>query len=177
LPYEAKNAYIGSNTMTHLHRMGMEIQGPEGCGHKTAPGVRFNSGNFIIENNSLLSWDDYYWNSFGISFANPNSEYTIIRNNVITAPEYYDRPGVPAANPGIGIEVGGQPTQVYGNTLKGPWGQAIAVFSGSAGSDVHDNVACSVNANHAAPVISDEMNPSPTDTYYHANKTSYPCAQ
>jgi hypothetical protein len=177
LPYEAQNAYIGYNTMTHLHRMGMEIQGPEGCGHKTAPGVYLNSGNFVIENNSLLSWDDYYWNSFGISFANPNSENTIVRNNLITAPEYYERPGVPAYHPGIGIEVGGKPALVYGNTLKGPWGQAIALFSGSTGSDVHDNFACNLNVNSTSPVISDERNPSPTDTYYHNNTASYPCSQ
>jgi hypothetical protein len=177
LPYEAQNAYIGWNTMTHLHRMGMEIQGPEGCGHKPAPGVYLNSGNFVIENNSLLSWDDYYWNSFGISFANPDSENTIVRNNLITAPEYYERPGVPATNLGIGIEVAGKPALVYGNTLKGPWGQAIALFSGSTGSDVHDNIACNVNVNATSPVISDERNPSPTDTYYHNNKTSYPCSQ
>jgi hypothetical protein len=176
LPYEAQNAYIGWNTMTHIHRMGMEIQGPEGCGHRPAPGVYLNSRNFVIENNSLLSWDDYYWNSFGISFANPNAD-VIVRNNLITAPEYYQRPGEPAWYPGMGIEVGGKPAKVYGNTLKGPWGQAIALFSGSTGSEVFDNFACSVNVNHAAPVISDEMNPSPTDTYYHNNKTSYPCVQ
>lgn len=177
LPYEAQNAYIGWNTMTNIHRMGMEIQGPEGCGHKRAPGVYLNSGNFVIENNSLMGWSDYYWNSFGISFANPDAENVIVRNNLITAPEYYESANVPAFNPGIGIEVAGKPTQVYGNTLKGPWGQAIAVFSGSTGSDVHDNYACSVNANHKAPAISDEMNPSPTDTYYHANTTSYPCSK
>jgi hypothetical protein len=176
LPYEAQNAYIGWNTMTHIHRMGMEIQGPEGCGHKPAPGVYLNSRNFVIENNSLLSWDDYYWNSFGISFANPNAD-VIVRNNLVTAPEYYKAPGVPAWYPGMGIEVGGKPAKVYGNTLKGPWGQAIAVFSGSVGSEVFDNFACSVNVNHAAPVMSDEMNPSPTDTYYHNNKSSYPCPQ
>jgi len=101
----------------------------------------------------------------------------MVRNNVIVAPEYYERPGQPAYHPGIGIEVGGKPTKVYGNTLRGPWGQAIAIFSGSTGSDVHDNFACNVNINATAPVISDERNPSPTDTYYHSNKTSYPCSQ
>jgi hypothetical protein len=176
LPYEAENAYIGWNTMTHIHRMGMEIQGPEGCGHKPASGVYLNSRNFVIEHNSLLSWDDYYWNSFGISFANPKAD-VIVRNNLITAPEYYQRPGVPAWNPAMGIEVGGRPAKVYGNTLKGPWGQAIALFSGSTGSEVFDNFACSVNVNHKAPAISDEMNPSPTDTYYHDNKSTYPCPQ
>lgn len=175
LPYKAENNYIGWNVMTHLHRMGMEIQGPEGCGHKPAPGVYLNSKNFVIEFNSLLSWDDYYWNSFGISFANPNSEYTIVRNNRIAAPEYYERPGVPARWPGMGIEVGGKPAIVYGNNLSGPWGQAIAVFSGSTGSDVRDNFACNVNVNSKAPVVSDEMNPSPTDTFYLNNNTAYPC--
>jgi polygalacturonase len=172
LPYEAQNDYISSNTMTNVHRMGMEIQGPDGCGHQTAPGVYFNSGNFVIENNSLSNWDDYYWNSFGISFANPKAENVIVRNNTINAPPYYDAPGVPAAHPGIGIEVGGQPTEVYGNTLSGPWGQAIAVFSGSTGSQVYNNSACNVDVNASAPVISDENNPSPTDTYYHNNSTS-----
>jgi hypothetical protein len=165
LPYETQNAYIGWNTMTHIHRMGMEIQDASGCGRPKPPGVYYNSKNFVIENNSLLGWDNYYWGSFGISFANIWSDTTIVRNNTIKAPAYF------STFRGMGIEVGGRPAQVYGNTLSGPWGASIAVFSGSVGSDVHDNYACSVQSS-STPTISDEMNPSPTDTYYHANTTT-----
>jgi hypothetical protein len=136
-----------------------------------------NSKNFVIENNSLSTWDDHYWGSFGISFANTKSDGTIIRNNTITADPHYDGSGRPAPWPGMGIEVGGRPAQVYNNTIKGPWGAAIAVFSGSVGSEVYNNYACNVDNGASAPTISDERNPNPTDTYYHDNTTAYPCNQ
>jgi len=134
-----------------------------------------NSKNFVIENNSLLSWDDYYWGSFGISVANTKVDGTIIRYNTITAPAYYLSNGQLSNTPGIGIEVGGRPAKVYNNTLKGPWGSAIAVFSGSSGGEVYNNYACNVSNGASAPSISDERNPNPTDTYYHDNVTAYPC--
>lgn len=168
--YQAQDNYIGWNWMTHLHRMGMEIQDSVGCGHPTPSGVYMNSKNFVIEQNTMQSWDDFYWDSFGISFANAPSDSTIIRYNLITAPEYY------GTYRGIGIEVGGRPAKVYNNTIKGPFGSAIAVFSGSAGSEVNGNYACGVNAKYTpTPQISDEMNPSPTDTYYHDNTTLNTC--
>ena len=174
-PFKAENVYIGWNTMTRLHRMGIEVQGPQGCGRNEPPGVPINTKNFIIEHNSMTNWDDYYWTSFGISFANPAVETAIIRENVIVGSEYYDAPGVPAAHPGMGIEAGGQPVHVYNNRLKGPWGAAIAVFSGSLNSDVHHNIACNVNKNGRVPTIGDENNPSPTNTRYHDNTAVYPC--
>ncbi len=174
-PFKAENVYIGWNTMTRLHRMGIEVQGPQGCGRQEPKGVPINTKNFIVEHNSMTDWDDYYWWSFGISFANPAVDTAIIRENVIVGSEYYDAPGVPAAHPGMGIEAGGQPVQVYNNSLKGPWGAAIAIFSGSLNSEVHHNFACSVNKNSRMPTIADEKNPSPTNTRYHNNTTVYPC--
>jgi hypothetical protein len=176
LPYEAQNIYIGYNTMTHIHRMGIEIQDAQGCGQQTPSGVYFNVNNATIEHNSFLSWDNYFWSSFGISFANTLAQNVVVRYNLITAPAYYESNGAPAANPGIGIEVGGQPAVVYNNQLSGPWGAAIAVFSGSAGSEVHHNNACNVEVPPYTPTISDEMNPNPTDTYYHDNLTFTSCS-
>jgi hypothetical protein len=176
-PFKAENVYIGWNTMIHLHRMGIEVQGPRGCGRQEPRGVPINTRNFIIEHNSMRDWDDYYWWSFGISFANPAVDTAIIRDNVIVGSEYYDSPGVPAAHPGMGIEAGGQPVQVYNNRLKGPWGAAIAIFSGSRDGDVHHNFACNVNKNAHAPTIADEDNPSPTNTRYHSNTIVYPCGR
>jgi hypothetical protein len=174
-PFKAENVYIGWNVMTHLHRMGIEIQDGPGCGRKTPPGVPINTKNYTIEHNTFTDWDDYFWSSFGISFANSPAENVIIRNNLILAPEMYDAPGVPSVHPGIGIEVGGRPALVYNNTLRGPWGAAIAVFSGSENSEVHHNFACNVNKNARIPTIADEMNPAPTNTRYHENTTLYPC--
>lgn len=174
-PFKAENVYIGWNTMTRLHRMGIEVQGPQGCGRKEPAGVPINTKNFIIEHNSMTAWDDYYWTSFGISFANPAVDTAIIRENVIVGSEYYDAPGVPAAHPGMGIEAAGQPVQVYNNRLKGPWGAAIAVFSGSVNGEVHHNIVCNVNKNARVPTIGDEHNPAPTNTKYHDNTAVYPC--
>lgn len=174
-PFQAENVYIGWNKMTRVHRMGIEVQGPQGCGRQEPKGVPLNSKNFTIEHNSITDWEDYYWNSFGISFANPAVDTAVIRENLIIGSEYYDAPGVPARYPGMGIEAGGQPVQVYNNRLKGPWGAAIAIFSGSLNSEVHHNVACNVNKNGRVPTIADENNPSPTNTRYHNNTAVYPC--
>jgi hypothetical protein len=176
-PFKAQNVYIGWNVMTRLHRMGIEVQGPQGCGRQQPAGVPINTKNFTIEHNSMTDWDDYYWLSFGISFANPPVDTAIIRDNLIVGSEYYDAPGVPAAHPAMGIEAAGQPVHVYNNRLKGPWGAAIAVFSGSMNGEVHHNVACNVNKNGHAPTIADENNPAPTNTRYHDNTTEYPCSR
>ena len=172
-PFQARNVYIGWNVMTRIHRMGMEIQDAPGCGRQNPPGVTINTKDVTIEHNSITNWDDYYWSSFGISWANASSENVTIRNNVIIGSEYYKAPGVPSDTPGMGIEVGGQPALVYNNTLRGPWGQAIAVFGGSQNSDVHNNFACNVNVHAGAPQMADEH--GGTNTRYHDNTTVYPC--
>src|SRR6185312_9320206 len=37
-PYKSSGVYIGYNTFTAIHRMGIEIQGSQGCGGKAMPG-------------------------------------------------------------------------------------------------------------------------------------------
>jgi hypothetical protein len=174
-PFQAQNIYIGWNVMTRLHRMGVEIQDSVGCGHAANPKVPINTKNVTIEHNSFTDWDDYYWISFGVSFANAPAANIIVRNNLVVGSEFYQAPGVPAEHTGIGIEVGGRPALVYDNTLRGPWEAAIAVFSGSENSEVHHNYACNLNVNGKVPTIADEMNPSPTNTRYHDNVTVAPC--
>jgi pectate lyase-like protein len=148
--YPSSDVYIGNNVMTNIHRMGMEIQGASGCGgqDKLFP----NTKDLIIENNNIASFLDHYWESFGISFANPIGVHVIIRNNNIVG----GRP-IDPAKPGYGIEASSEGVQVYGNTIQWYGGQAITIFENSTNAQIHDNRVC---GHGIAPDIGPQTGPS-----------------
>ena len=162
--YPSNNVYIGYNKFTNIHRMGMEIQGAMGCGSKGPAMSGPDTNNMVIEYNSITSWDDPYWWSYGISLANPapyGGNNAIVRNNYIVGapPSYW-----PSGYNGYGIEAASANLQVYGNTIEGYWGQAITV-DGSPNAQIHDNFTCGLAA--GSPMnIGQETGPSPNARYY-----------
>ncbi|MFZ0589441.1 MAG: glycosyl hydrolase family 28-related protein, partial [Bryobacteraceae bacterium] len=160
--YPSSNVYIGYNNFTNVHRMGMEIQGPMGCGgHDTLPG--FANSGLVIEYNSFTQPLDAYWWTYPISLAAPATDGEtggIIRYNYLVSavPPDYGMNGPT----GYGMEAAGANEQVYGNTLAGPWQQAI-VYNGAPNSTIHDNFLCGL-AQGASMGISYETSPSPNVT-------------
>jgi hypothetical protein len=139
--YESNNVYIGYNTFTNIHRMGMEIQGAQGCGAKKPVLNGPDTHNMVIEYNSFTNPLDPYWWTYPISLANPapsGGSGAIIRYNYIVSalPKY----GMNGPN-GYGIEAGSANLQIYGNTLAGPWGTGIT-YDGAPNSSIHDNFLC-----------------------------------
>ena len=134
--YPSNAVNIGHNTISGIHRMGMEIQGSDGCGHPEIPNPSVS--NMVIEYNDVHINNDPYWNSFGISLADPSAQSPVVRYNRVIGE-------LPIALnvPGIGIEAGGQSAQVYGNTVEGYYGLAIGLFGGSTNAQYHDNYTCS----------------------------------
>jgi hypothetical protein len=174
--YPSNNVHIGLNTMTRIHRMGMEIQSGQGCG-SNAPINGPNTNNIIIENNSITNWADAYWGSFGISFADPAPEGgngVIIRNNYIVGTEasYWPAQGS-AGNYGYGLETAGLGLQVYGNVVAGYYWQAITVAAGSTNAAIHDNYTCALGAG-AAVDIAAQTGPS-TGAQYFSNTILQSC--
>lgn len=155
--YPSNGVNIGHNTMSGIHRMGMEIQGSAGCGHSEIPEPSVS--NLVIEYNDVHIDNDPYWNSFGISLANPGVKSPVVRYNRV-------RGELPVALnvPGIGIEAGGQSAQVYGNTVIGYYGLAIGLFGGSTNAQYHDNYTCSLGSSDM--VVGDEHGPTPGAQYY-----------
>ncbi len=169
---QANNVYFGHNKFTRMHRMGIEVQDAGGCGHQNVTNP--NTKNVHIEYNTITDWNDYFWNSFGISWANAQTANIEVNNNIIRGSEYYDAPGKPSIHPGIGLEIGGQPAIVHDNDVRGPYGLAIGIFGGSRNSRVYRNSACNVNRNAVAPVIGEEHG-GETKTTYLNNRAIYPC--
>lgn len=155
--YASNGVNIGHNNMSGIHRMGMEIQGSEGCGHSEIPEPSVS--NLVIEYNDVHIDNDPYWNSFGISLANPGATSPVVRYNRV-------RGELPVALnvPGIGIEAGGQNIQVYGNTVIGYYGLAIGLFGGSTNAKYHDNYTCSLGSSDM--VVGDEHGATPGAQYY-----------
>jgi hypothetical protein len=155
--YPSNGVNIGHNTMSGIHRMGMEIQGSAGCGHPEIPEPSVS--NLVIEYNDVHIDNDPYWNSFGISLANPGAKSPVVRYNRV-------RGELPIALnvPGIGIEAGGQSAQVYGNTVIGYYGLAIGLFGGSTNAQYHDNYTCSLGSSDM--VVGDEHGATPGAQYY-----------
>ena len=149
--FESSNVYIGYNTMTHMHRMGMEMQGAMGCGgsQPNTPGP--DTKNTIIEYNSMTNWLDPYWNSFGVSYANPapyGANGITIRNNYIVGGlTYYWATEAASGNYGYGIEAAGLGLTVSGNTLAGYYGNSIVIAGGSTNAQITNNYACMLGAN------------------------------
>lgn len=163
--YVDQNPYIGYNIFTQPHRMPIEIQGGDGCGHAT--GLNPDSVNLTIEYNYAYNWNDYYFESYGISLADFFNQDSIIRNNVIIASVYHNDNGQ-----GIGYETGGRPEHVYNNLGMGPWGMGVAVFDFSISPEVNNNWFCQLNDGQTSPIVGDENNgfgPPPTDPNYHDN--------
>jgi hypothetical protein len=154
-PYESSDVYIGNNTMTNIHRMGMEIQGGGGCGGRDQ--VIPNTKNLIIENNNIASFLDHYWNSFGISFGDPIASNVIIRNNKIAGGQPID-----PAKPGYGIEASSPGVQVYGNSIQWYGGQAITIAENSTNAQIHSNRVC---GHGVAPDIGPQAGPSKGAVY------------
>lgn len=141
--YESNNVYIGYNTFTNIHRMGMEIQGAQGCGAKKPMLNGPDTHNMVIEYNSFTNPLDPYWWTYPISLANPapsGGSVAIIRYNYIVSalPKY----GMNGPN-GYGIEAGSANLQIYGNTVAGPWGTGIT-YDGAPNSTIHDNFLCGI---------------------------------
>lgn len=167
--YPSTNVYIGHNTFSNIHRMGMEIQGAMGCGASGPAMSGYDTTNMVIEYNSITEWDDPYWWSYGISLANPapNGGYnSIVRYNYIV--------GVAGttSNYGYGIEAAGPNLQVYGNTLEGYWQQAITIDS-APNAQIYNNFTCGLTAG-ASVGIGPETGPSSNAQYY--NNTIIPDA-
>ncbi|HXE13950.1 MAG TPA: RICIN domain-containing protein [Bryobacteraceae bacterium] len=141
--YESNNVYIGYNTFTNIHRMGMEIQGPMGCGRSKPVLNGPDTHNIVIEYNSFTNPLDPYWWTYPISLANPapsGGSGAIVRYNYLVSalPKY----GMNGPN-GYGIESGSSNMQIYGNTVVGPWGTGIT-YDGSPNSTIHDNFLCGI---------------------------------
>lgn len=168
--YQSNNIYIGYNTFTNIHRMGMEIQGAMGCG-ASAPAINGpDTYNTVIEYNSFTSPLDPYWWTYPISLANPapyGGSGAIIRYNYLVSalPKY----GMNGPN-GYGIEAGSASLQIYGNTVAGPWGTGIT-YDGSPNSTIHDNFLCGI-VNGAKAGIRYETAPSANVSV--TNNTSQP---
>jgi hypothetical protein len=141
-PWPSKDVYIGYNTFTAIHRMGMEIQGPMGCGRSKPVLNGPDTTNIVIEYNSFTKPLNAYWWTYPISLANPapsGGNGAIIRYNYIVSaiPNY----GMNGGPNGYGIEAGSANMQIYGNTVVGPWGTGIT-YDGSPNSSIHDNFLC-----------------------------------
>jgi hypothetical protein len=141
--YQSNNIYIGYNTFTNVHRMGMEIQGAMGCG-ASAPAINGpDTHSMVIEYNSFTNPLDPYWWTYPISLANPapyGGSGAIIRYNYLVSalPKY----GMNGPN-GYGIEAGSASLQIYGNTVAGPWGTGIT-YDGAPNSAIHNNFLCGI---------------------------------
>lgn len=155
--YPSNAVNIGHNTISGIHRMGMEIQGSDGCGHPEIPNPSVS--NMVIEYNDVHINNDPYWNSFGISLADPSAQSPVVRYNRVIGE-------LPIALnvPGIGIEAGGQSAQVYGNTVEGYYGLAIGLFGGSTNAQYHDNYTCSLGSSDM--VVGDEHGVTPGEKFY-----------
>jgi pectate lyase-like protein len=167
--YPSTDVHVGSNIMTRIHRMGMEMQGAQGCGAAKPSIDGPSTNNIIIENNSITNWVDPYWGSFGISFAAPGpygGNGVTIRNNLIagTQTPYWETYGS-RANYGYGLETAGLGLQVYGNVISGYYGQAITVAEGSTNALIHDNYSCALGEG-ATMGIGPETGPSTGAQYY-----------
>jgi hypothetical protein len=92
----------------------------------------------------------------------------IIRYNYIVGgkTQYWEKEG-PKGKYGYGIEAASGDLQVYGNTLEGYWGQAIAI-SNSPNAEVHDNYVCALGKG-AAVSIGPQAEPS-AGAVYKGNK-------
>src|SRR6185312_6288743 len=140
--YTSRDVYIGYNNFTGVHRMGMEIQGAQGCG-ASKPAINGpDTFNMVIEYNSFTNPYHAYWWTYPISLANPapyGGSGAIIRYNYIVSaiPKY----GMKGGPNGYGIESGSANMQIYGNTIVGPWGTGIT-FDGAPNSSIHDNWLC-----------------------------------
>jgi hypothetical protein len=166
--YQTSNDYIGYNTMTNMHRMGIEIQGAFGCGASSLPISVPNTLNLVIEDNSITNFLDPYWESFGVSLADPTpdgADGAIVRHNLIIGgvPSYWAQQGV-GGHYGLGIEAGANSLQVYGNVIGGVFDQAISVAVNSYGADVYNNYACKLEPG-AGMGIGQETGPSPGSSY------------
>jgi Pectate lyase superfamily protein len=167
-PLPSHDVYIGHNTFTRIHRMGMEIQGAMGCGASKPAIDGPDTYDLTIEYNSLTDWDDAYWWSYPISLSNPapyGGSGAIIRYNYIVGGKaaYWDTEG-PGGKYGYGMEAMSAGLQVYGNTMKGYWGQSIAV-AGSPNAQVHDNFVCGA-AKGVTMNIGPQTTPSPGEAYW-----------
>jgi hypothetical protein len=113
----------------------------------------------VIEYNDIHINNDPYWNSFGISLANPKAQNPVVRYNRVIGE-------LPIALnvPGIGIEAGGQSAQIYGNTVQGYYGLAIGLFGGSTNAQLHDNYTCSLGSSDM--VVGDEHGATPGEQFY-----------
>lgn len=169
--YESNNVYIGYNTFTNIHRMGMEIQGAQGCGASNPALSGPDTHNMVIEYNSFTNPLDPYWWTYPISLANPapsGGSGAIIRYNYIVSalPKY----GMNGPN-GYGIEAGSANLQIYGNTVVGPWSTGIT-YDGAPNSSIHDNFLCGI-AQGATVSISwethESQNVSITNNEIHPN--------
>ena len=166
--YASNNVYIGHNVMTGIHRMGIEIQGAIGCG-ASQPAINGpDTNNIVIENNSITDFKDPFWDSFGISYANPapyGGNGGIIRNNLIVVGEtfYWQQQG-PSGNYAAGIEAAGAGLEVYSNVTAGYAEQGITI-DGAPGAQIHDNYSCALGAG-AQMGVGQETAPSPGANYY-----------
>jgi hypothetical protein len=139
--YRSQDIYIGHNIFTGIHRMGMEIQGAQGCGAAKPVINGPDTYNMVIEYNSFTNPYHAYWWTYPISLANPapyGGSGAIIRYNYLVSavPDY----GMSGPN-GYGIEAASANMQIYGNTVVGPWGTGIT-YNGAPNSSLHDNWLC-----------------------------------
>ena len=166
--YPSNNVYIGYNMMTGIHRMGIEIQGAIGCGASQPAIDGPDTNNIIIENNSITNFNDPFWDSFGISYANPapyGGNGGIIRNNTIVVGEtfYWQQQG-PSGNYAAAIEAAGAGLEVYNNVTAGYAGQGITI-DGAPNAQIHDNYSCALGTG-AQMGVGQETAPSAGASYY-----------
>jgi hypothetical protein len=168
-PYSSRDVYIGHNMMKHIHRMGMELQGAMGCGASKPAVDGPNTENIVIEFNRMSPWIDPYWNSFGISFADPppdGARGVTIQNNFVVAGKAasWAQEGK-SGKYGYGLEVAGLGLDVSGNVIAGYFGQSITVGAGSRGAQIHHNFACALESGPPME-MGPEQGPSPGARYY-----------
>ena len=166
--YASHDVYVGYNVMTGIHRMGIEIQGAIGCGSSQPAQAGPDTYDITIESNRITDFADPYWDSFGISYANPapyGGDGAIIRNNfIMIGPTFYwDQQG-PSGNYAAGIEAAGSRLQVYDNTVAGYASQGITV-DGAPNAQIHDNYSCALG-NGASMGVGQETAPSAGASYF-----------
>ncbi len=166
--YDSHNVYIGYNVMTGIHRMGIEIQGAIGCGSSQPSMPGPDTHDIVIESNSITNYADPYWDSFGISYANPvpfGGDGAIIRKNlIVVGPTFYWNQQGAGGNYAAAIEAAGGRLQVYGNVIAAYASQAITI-DGAPNALIHDNFSCALGKG-ARMDVGPETGPSAGASYF-----------
>jgi hypothetical protein len=124
------NVSFSYNYGSHIHRMGIEIQGDT------------PSNNLRVVGNVFTDWVNPYYDSFGLSIVNHNSHNTVVadnylRANIASGRSWGQADGSGARRFGFAVEAGGLEMTVKNNTIVGDW--VAGVVASRKGVVVQDN--------------------------------------